>query len=143
MDATQDQTDVQSFAVLEPRADGFCNYVRRDQSLSPETLLLDRTTLLGLTAPEMTVLMGGMRVLGTNYQRSQHGVFTDRPDTLTRDFFVNLLDSSVTWGPPSRDGIYEGRDPSGKVKWTATAVDLVFGSHSQLRAIAEVYASAD
>ncbi len=142
-DASQEQTDVPSFAVLEPRADGFHNYVKGDQKLSPETLLLDRATLLSLTAPEMTVLVGGMRALGANFKATKHGVFTDRPGTLTNDFFVNLLDMGVEWQPPSSDGIYEGLDASGKVKWTATAVDLVFGSHSQLRAIAEVYAAAD
>jgi catalase-peroxidase len=142
-DASEEQTDVHSFAVLEPRADGFRNYVKGDQKLSPETLLLDRANLLSLTAPEMTVLVGGMRALGTNFKATKHGVFTDRPGTLTNDFFVNLLNSGVEWQPPSSDGIYEGRDANGKVKWTATAVDLVFGSHSQLRAIAEVYASAD
>jgi catalase-peroxidase len=142
-DAAQEQTDVRSFAALEPRADGFCNYVKGDQMLSPETLLLDRATLLSLTAPEMAVLVGGMRVLGTNFNGTRHGAFTDRPGTLTQDFFVNLLDMGVEWQPPSSDGVYEGQHTSGKVKWTATAVDLVFGSHSQLRAIAEVYASAD
>jgi catalase-peroxidase len=142
-DASQQQTDMQSFAVLEPRADGFCNYIRGDQKLSPETLLLDRATLLSLTAPEMTVLVGGMRALGANFKATKHGVFTDRPGTLTNDFFVELLDMGVEWQQVSPDGSYEGRDANGKVKWTATAVDLVFGSHSQLRAIAEVYASAD
>ena len=142
-DATQAQTDVSSFAVLEPRADGFVNYVRAGQQLSPERLLLDRASLLSLTAPQMTVLVGGLRALGANFQASKHGVFTDRPGRLTNDFFVNLLDSGVEWQPPSPSGVYEGKDASGKVKWTATAVDLVFGSHSQLRALAEVYASAD
>jgi catalase-peroxidase len=142
-DATQAQTDVASFAVLEPRADGFRNYLKADQRLSPETLLLDRAAMLSLTAPEMTVLVGGMRALGASYQASKHGVLTDRPGTLTNDFFVNLLAPGVAWQPSSADGIYEGRDASGAVKWTATAVDLVFGSHAQLRAIAEVYASAD
>jgi catalase-peroxidase len=143
-DASQEQTDVESFAVLEPKADGFRNYVRAGQKLSPETLLLDRANLLSLTAPEMTVLIGGMRALGGNFARSRHGVFTERPETLTNDFFVNLLDIRTEWQPSkSADGVYEGRDREGKVKWTATAVDLVFGSHSQLRAIAEVYASAD
>jgi catalase-peroxidase len=142
-DASQEQTDMQSFAVLEPRADGFCNYIKGDQKLSPETLLLDRATLLSLTAPEMTVLVGGMRALGANFKATKHGVFTDRPGTLTNDFFVELLDMGVEWQQVSPDGSYEGRDANGKVKWTATAVDLVFGSHSQLRAIAEVYASAD
>jgi catalase-peroxidase len=130
--------------VLEPRADGFRNYVHAKQKLSPETLLLDRANLLSLTAPEMTVLIGGMRALGGNFARSPHGVFTERPETLTNDFFVNLLDMGTEWQPSKSDGgVYEGRDRAGKVKWTATAVDLVFGSHSQLRAIAEVYASAD
>jgi len=144
-DASQDQTDVQSFAVLEPKADGFRNYLRPDQPLSPETLLLERANLLTLTAPEMTVLIGGMRALGTNVGGSQHGVFTKRPGTLTNDFFVSLLDSDTGWEPAAADkGVYEGRARgSNQVKWTATAVDLVFGSHSQLRAIAEVYASSD
>ncbi len=142
-DASQEQTDVNSFAVLEPRADGFRNYLKADQPLSPETLLLDRATMLSLTAPEMTVLVGGMRALGTGFKATRHGVFTARPGTLTNDFFVNLLDAGLEWQPPSSQGVYEGRDASGKAKWTATAVDLVFGSHSQLRAIAEVYASAD
>ncbi len=142
-DASQEQTDVESFAVLEPKADGFRNYLRAGQKLSPETLLLDRANLLSLTAPEMTALIGGMRALGGNLARSPHGVFTDRAETLTNDFFVNLLDIGTEWQPSKSDGVYEGRDREGKVKWTATAVDLVFGSHSQLRAIAEVYASAD
>jgi catalase-peroxidase len=142
-DASQEQTDAHAFAVLEPRADGFRNYVKGDQRLSPETLLLDRANLLSLTAPEMTVLVGGMRVLGTSFKGTKHGVLSDRPGTLTNDFFVNLLDNGVEWQPPSSDGVYEGRDASGKVRWTATAVDLVFGSHAQLRAIAEVYASFD
>jgi catalase-peroxidase len=106
-------------------------------------LLLDRASLLSLTAPEMTLLVGGMRALGTNFEATKHGVFTDRPGALTNDFFVNLLDVGVEWKPPSSEGIYEGRDARGKVEWTATGVDLVFGSHSQLRVIAEVYASAD
>jgi catalase-peroxidase len=142
-DALKEQTDVQSFAVLEPRADGFRNYVKGVQKLSPETLLLDCATLLSLTAPEMTVLVGGMRALDANYKATRHGVLTDRPGTLTNDFFVNLLDMGIEWQPPSADGVCEGRDASGKVRWTATAVDLVFGSHSQLRAIVEVYASSD
>jgi catalase-peroxidase len=142
-DASQEQTDVQAFAVLEPRADGFRNYVHGEQPLSPETLLLDRATMLSLTAPEMTVLVGGMRALGANFKGAKHGVLTDRPGVLTNDFFVNLLDMDVQWQPPSKDGIYEAKDPGGKVRWTATAVDLVFGSHAQLRAIAEVYAAAD
>jgi catalase-peroxidase len=144
-DASQDQTDAQSFAVLEPKADGFRNYLRPDQRLSPETLLLERANLLTLTAPEMTVLIGGMRALGANVGQSKHGVFTKRPGTLTNDFFVNLLDNGTDWEPAaSGDGVYEGRDRgTTQVKWTATAVDLVFGSHSQLRAIAEVYGSSD
>jgi catalase-peroxidase len=144
-DASQEQTDVASFAVLEPGADGFRNYLRAGGELSPETLLLDRANLLRLTAPQMTVLMGGMRALNTNVGRSQHGVFTDRPETLTNDFFVNLLDMSTEWTASASDeNLYEGRDrATGGLKWTATAVDLVFGSHSQLRAIAEVYACDD
>jgi catalase-peroxidase len=144
-DASQDQTDTQSFAALEPKADGFRNYVRANQPLSPETLLLERANLLTLTAPQMTVLIGGLRVLGTNVGQSPHGVFTKRPGTLTNDFFVNLLDMATEWQPAAEgDGVYEGRDRGGsQVKWTATAVDLVFGSHSQLRAIAEVYAASD
>jgi catalase-peroxidase len=144
-DASQEQTDVQSFAVLEPKADGFRNYVHGDQQLAPETLLLERANLLTLTAPEMTVLIGGMRALGAGVGGSAHGVFTKRPGTLTTDFFVNLLDDSTEWAPAgSARGLYEGRARgSNQVKWTATAVDLVFGSHAQLRAIAEVYASAD
>jgi catalase-peroxidase len=144
-DASQDQTDPQSFAVLEPKADGFRNYLGPDQRLSPETLLLDRANLLTLTAPEMTVLTGGMRALDANVGRSPHGVFTKRPGTLTNDFFVNLLEIGTEWQPAaSGNGVYEARDRGGsQVKWTATAVDLVFGSHSQLRALAEVYASSD
>ncbi len=142
-DASQALTDTHAFAVLEPRADGFRNYVHGDQKLSPETLLLDRASMLSLSAPEMTVLVGGMRVLGTNFKATRHGVFTTRPGTLSNDFFVNLLDMGTEWQAPSTDGIHEGRDATGKVRWTATAVDLVFGSHSQLRALAEVYASAD
>ena len=143
-DASQDQTDVESFAVLEPRGDGFRNYLHRDHVLSPETLLLDRANMLTLTAPEMTVLVGGMRALGANHAKSRHGVFTGRPGTLTNDFFVNLLDNDTEWQPSAKGpNVYEGRARGSKdVKWTATAVDLVFGSHSQLRAIAEVYASA-
>jgi len=143
-DATQEQTDVDSFAVLEPRADGFRNYVREGESLPAETLLLDRANLLTLTAPEMTVLVGGLRVLNANHARSVHGVFTDRPGTLSNDFFRNLLDMSTQWSPASQAGVYQGRDRSnGTTRWTATAVDLVFGSNSQLRALAEVYASDD
>ncbi|MEU4732743.1 catalase/peroxidase HPI [Streptomyces sp. NPDC023588] len=144
-DASQEQTDVESFAVLEPRADGFRNYLRSGEKLSPETLMLDRANLLTLTAPEMTVLTGGMRALNTNVGRSPHGVFTDRPETLTNDFFVNLLDTGTEWkASASTENVFEGRDrATGQVKWTATAVDLVFGSDSQLRAVSEVYGSAD
>ncbi|GAA3895819.1 catalase/peroxidase HPI [Streptomyces gulbargensis] len=144
-DATQEQTDTETFAVLEPRADGFRNYVKDGEKLSPETLLLDRANLLTLTAPEMTALIGGMRVLGTGFRGTSHGVFTDRPGTLTNDFFVNLLDMDTEWKTSAKDeNVFEGRDrSSGEPRWTATPVDLVFGSHSQLRALAEVYASAD
>jgi catalase-peroxidase len=148
MDASQEQTDVESFEPLEPTADGFRNYTRGKQRLSPEELLLDKAQLLKLTAPEMTVLVGGLRVLGANAGKSTHGVFTKRPETLTNDFFVNLLDMSTQWQPSARSNgsgvVYEGRDPkTNEVKWTATRVDLIFGSHSQLRALAEVYACAD
>ena len=144
-DASQEQTDVQTFAVLEPTADGFRNYLRTGEKLSPETLLLDRANLLALSAPEMTVLIGGMRALNANFGRTAHGVFTDRPETLTNDFFVNLLDMSTEWKTSvSAENTYEGRDrATGEVTRTATAVDLVFGSNSQLRAIAEVYACDD
>ena len=144
-DASQDQTDVESVAMLEPYADGFRNYLKTKYSVSAEELLLDRAQLLTLTAPEMTVLVGGMRVLGANTGQSHHGVFTDRPETLTNDFFVNLLDMATEWeADPENDGVYNGRDrASGDVKWTGTRVDLVFGSNSQLRALAEVYASED
>jgi catalase-peroxidase len=144
-DASQEQTDVESVAVLEPTADGFRNYVRTGEKLSPETLLLDRANLLTLTAPEMTVLIGGMRALNANFGQSQHGVFTDRPETLSNDFFVNLLDMSTEWKTSvSAENVFEGRDSStGAVKWTGSAVDLVFGSNSQLRAISEVYACDD
>jgi catalase-peroxidase len=144
-DASQEQTDVEAFAVLEPTFDGFRNYLRAGEVLSPQTLLLERATLLTLTAPQMTVLIGGMRALNANSGQSAHGVFTDRPETLTNDFFVNLLDISTAWKPSaSAENVFEGRDrATGAAKWTATAVDLVFGSHSQLRAIAEVYAADD
>ncbi|HYA95373.1 MAG TPA: catalase/peroxidase HPI [Terriglobales bacterium] len=144
-DASQAQTDVHSFAVLEPRADGFRNYLRKGEALSAEELLVDRAQLLTLTVPEMTVLLGGLRVLHTNFGQSKYGVFTKRPETLTNDFFVNLLDMSTQWQPSNGSGgVYEGRDrATGKLKWTATRIDLVFGSNSQLRAIAEVYACAD
>jgi catalase-peroxidase len=145
MDASQEQTDVDSFAPLEPTADGFRNYLRGKQRLSAEELLVDRAQLLTLTAPEMTVLVGGLRVLGANAGRSMHGVLTKRPESLTNDFFVNLLDMSTQWQPSaSSDGVYEGRDrKTNAVKWTGTRVDLIFGSHSQLRALAEVYACND
>ena len=145
MDATQEQTDVDSFAPLEPIADGFRNYLRDNQRLSPEELLVDRAQLLTLTAPEMTVLVGGLRVLGANAGDSKHGVFTDRPERLTNDFFINLLDMGTPWASSAgSEGVYEGRDRNtNEVKWTGTRVDLIFGSHSQLRALAEVYACAD
>ena len=148
MDASQEQTDVESFEPLEPTADGFRNYTRGKLRLSPEELLLDKAQLLKLTAPEMTVLVGGLRVLGANAGKSTHGVFTKRPETLTNDFFVNLLDMSTQWQPSARSNgsgvVYEGRDrKTNEVQWTATRVDLIFGSHSQLRALAEVYACAD
>jgi catalase-peroxidase len=143
-DASQEQTDVDSFAVLEPEGDGFRNYVRAADPLSPETRLLDRANLLRLTAPEMTVLVGGLRALNANFGHSKHGVFTGRPETLTNDFFVNLLDMSTAWRPSAEANVYEGRDrTTGELKWTATAADLVFGAHSQLRALAEVYACDD
>jgi catalase-peroxidase len=149
-DASQEQTDAESFAVLEPTADGFRNYVGAGQALAPETLLLERANLLTLTAPEMTVLIGGMRVLNVNYKQSRHGVFTDRPETLTTDFFVNLLDMNTEWQASGSSGngssvdVYEGRDrATGELKWTGTAVDLVFGSNSQLRAISEFYGCDD
>ncbi|MFE6838327.1 catalase/peroxidase HPI [Streptomyces sp. NPDC057705] len=144
-DASQEQTDVEAFAVLEPKADGFRNYHPEGEKLSPETLLLDRAGLLTLTAPEMTVLVGGMRALNTGFGGSSHGVLTQRPETLTNDFFVNLLDMGTEWKASSTaENVFEGRDvATGEAKWTATAVDLVFGSHSQLRALSEVYASKD
>jgi len=144
-DATQEQTDVESFAVLEPQADGFRNYLKTDYSVSPEDLLVDRAQLLTLTAPEMTVLVGGLRVLGINAGQSPHGVFTSRPGALTTDFFVNLLDMGVVWTPaPGAAGVFEGRDrATGALKWTGTRVDLIFGSNSQLRALAEVHACDD
>src|SRR5271157_3093666 len=145
MDASQDQTDAHSFAPLEPAADGFRNYLRGKQRLSAEELLVDRAQLLTLTAPEMTVLVGGLRVLGANAGQSKHGVFTHRPGALTNDFFVNQLDMGTEWRPAAgAEGVYEGVDrKTGAVKWTGTRVDLIFGSHSQLRALAEVYGSAD
>jgi catalase-peroxidase len=143
-DASQEQTDVDSFAVLEPKADGFRNYLRAGEKLPPETLLVDRAYMLNLSAPEMTVLLGGMRALDANFKQTRHGVFTDRPGVLTNDFFRNLLDMRTEWKVSDTENVYEGRDRStGELRWTATAADLVFGSNSQLRAIAEVYASAD
>src|SRR6266403_143356 len=143
-DASQEWTDVESFAVLEPAADGFINYLRKGQQITAEELLMDRAQLLNLTAPEMTVMVGGMRALNANFGQSKHGVFTNRPGTLTKDFFVNLLDMGTKWEASSAEGVFEGRDrATGKVKWTGTRVDLVFGSNSQLRALAEVYACDD
>jgi len=144
-DASQDQTDVDSFEPLEPLADGFRNYLSGRQLMKPEEALVDRAQLLRLTGPEMTVLVGGLRVLGANVGGTKHGVFTDKPETLSNDFFINLLDMKTEWQPANgADGIYESRDRKTKApKWTGTRIDLIFGSHSQLRAIAEVYASAD
>jgi catalase-peroxidase len=145
VDASQEKTDAHSFAPLEPVADGFRNYLRGKQLMLPEEALVDRAQLLTLTAPEMTALVGGLRVLGANAGHSTHGVFTERPETLTNDFFVNLLDMKTQWQPSAgAEGVYEGRDrKTNEIKWTGTRVDLIFGSHSQLRAFAEVYASAD
>src|SRR5208282_2500408 len=145
MDASQEQTDVQSFAPLEPLADSFRNYHRSQHLMTPEEALVDKTQLLTLTAPEMTVLLGGLRVLGANAGQSKHGVFTKQPGKLTNDFFVNLLDMRTQWQPAAgSEDVYEGRDRKTKeLKWTGTTVDLIFGSHSQLRALAEVYACAD
>jgi catalase-peroxidase len=143
-DASQEQTDVASFAYLEPVADGFRNYLKAKYAVSAEELLIDKAQLLTLTAPEMTVLVGGLRVLGANHGKSQHGAFTNRPETLTNDFFVNLLDMGTEWKATSDENLFEGHDrKSGKLKWTGTRVDLVFGSNSQLRALTEVYGSAD
>jgi catalase-peroxidase len=144
-DASQGETDVESFEHLEPAADGFRNYVRGKQRLTPEELLVDKAQLLTLTAPEMTVLVGGLRVLGANHGGSKHGVLTKTPGALTNDFFVNLLDMGTEWRPAAgAEGVYEGRDrKTGEVKWTGTRADLIFGSSSQLRALAEVYGSAD
>src|SRR5262249_50726148 len=145
MDASREQTDAVSFAPLEPTADGFRNYLPRPHRLSAAELLVGRAQLLTLTAPELTVLVGGLRGLGANAGKSPHGVLTKRPETLTNDFFVNLLDMRTEWRPSAgTDGVYEGRDrKTSEVKWTGTRVDLIFGSHSQLRALAEVYACAD
>ena len=148
MDASQEQTEVESFEPLEPKADGFRNYVNGKQRLSPEEMLVDKAQLLRLTAPEMTVLVGGLRVLGANHGNTKYGVFTKRPETLTNDFFVNLLDMGTQWQPSGAGNgagaVYAGTDrKTGEAKWTASRVDLIFGSHSQLRALAEVYACSD
>jgi catalase-peroxidase len=144
-DATQEQTDVEAFAVLEPTADGFRNYLKTQYTVPAEELLIDRAQLLTLTAPEMTVLLGGLRVLNFNVGGTRHGVFTKRPEILSNDFFVNLLDMNTTWKPAAEgDDLFEGRDrANGELKWTATRVDLIFGSNSQLRALAEVYGCQD
>ena len=145
MDATQEQTDINSVGVLEPIADGFRNYIKDNYIFTTEELLIDKAQLLTLTAPEMTVLLGGMRVLNTNYDNSRHGVLTNKPETLTNDYFVNLLDMNIQW--TSKNGSneeFEGRErKSGNMRWTATRADLIFGSNSELRALAEVYASND
>jgi len=144
-DASQDHTDIHSFGLLEPKVDGFRNYLKTKYTISAEEMLIDRAQLMKLTAPEMTVLVGGMRVLSTNFDKSKHGVFTKKPETLTNDFFVNLLNMNTTWKEVSKEeDLFEGRDrKTNKVKWTGTRVDLIFGSNSQLRAIAEVYACED
>jgi catalase-peroxidase len=144
-DASQEQTDVEAFHVLEPKADGFRNYQKNKYAVSAEELLIDRAQLLTLTAPEMTVLIGGMRVLNTNFGQTRHGVFTKRPEALSNDFFANLLDMGTVWKPTSKDeDVFEGRDrATGELKWTGTRVDLIFGSNSQLRALAEVYGCED
>jgi catalase-peroxidase len=145
MDASQEQTDVTTFAVLEPKADAFRNYYGEGNLMSPAEMLVDRANMLTLTVPEMTVLVGGMRVLDANAEQSKQGVLTSKPGVLSNDFFVNLLDMSTKWQKPTKsEGIYEGVDrKTGEIKWTATPVDLIFGSHSELRAISEIYASAD
>jgi catalase-peroxidase len=146
MDATAEQTDVESFAALEPRNDGFRNYYTDRSFMAPEEALVDKAELLNLTAPEMTVLVGGLRVLGANSGGSKHGIFTDKVGVLTNDFFVNLLDMTYTWQPlgDAADGVYECSErATGGKKWTSTRVDLIFGSHSELRALAEVYAQSD
>ncbi len=143
-DATQDQTDTESFVVLEPMADGFRNYAREGLKAHAAELLIDKAQLLNLTAPEMTVLIGGLRVLNTNYGQTKFGMFTSKPGVLTNDFFVNILDMKTDWKPASNEGEYQGFDrATGKPKWAATVVDLVFGSNSELRAIVEVYAQDD
>jgi catalase-peroxidase len=145
MDASQEQTDVESFAVLEPIADGFRNYLKSKYTLPSEKLLIDRAQLLTLTAPELTVLVGGLRVLNANIGQAKHGVFTKRQESLTNDFFLNLLDMGTEWKPVSgAQDVFEGHDrKTGELKWTGTRVDLIFGSNSQLRAVAEVYGSSD
>ena len=144
MDAAQEQTDAKSIAVLEPKADGFRNYFSKDNAHSPAEMLVERANFLTLSVPEMTALVGGMRALDANAGHTQHGVFTNRPGVLSNDFFVNLLDMSTKWTKSSSEGIYEGRDRANdQVKWTATPVDLIFGSNSELRAVAELYASDD
>jgi catalase-peroxidase len=144
VDATEADTDVESFAVLEPIADGFRNYIKPGHVVSPEEMLIDKAQLLTLTAPELTVLVGGLRVLNTNFDGSHHGVFTSTPEVLTNDFFTNLIDFSTTWSAAATKGIFEGKDrTTGKVKFTGTRVDLIFGSNSELRALAEVYATDD
>ena len=144
-DATQDQTDIHSFSLLEPRADGFINYSKGKYSLSVEEMLIDKANLMNLTASEMTVLIGGMRVLDTNFDGSKHGVFTKKPGVLSNDFFVNLIDMNTTWSEVDKDEeLFEGKDrKTKKVKWTGTRADLILGSNSQLRALAEVYATDD
>jgi len=143
-DASEAQTDVESLSVLEPVADGFRNYLKGKYSVKSETLLVNRAQLLTLNAPEMTVLVGGLRALNANFGQTQHGVFTKRPETLTNDYFVNLLDMKTNWQPLSTDGLYEGRDAkTNEVKWTGTRIDLLFGSHSELRALAEYYGCND
>jgi catalase-peroxidase len=143
-DASAEQTDAESFAYLEPCADGFRNYLKAEYAVSAEELLIDKAQLLTLTAPEMTALVGGLRVLGANHNASRHGMFTQRPETLSSDFFVNLLDPGTEWKATSDDNVFEGTDrATGKVRWTGTRVDLVFGSNSELRALAEVYGSTD
>ena len=143
-DATQEQTDVEAFAVLEPKADGFRNYLKKKYSVTAEEMLIDRAQLLTLTAPEMTVLIGGLRVLGANFGQSQHGVITKRPEALTNDYFVNLLDMGTVWKPTADENVFEGRDrKTDELKWTGSRIDLVFGANSQLRALAEVYGCED
>ncbi len=143
-DASQEQTDASSFAPLEPAADGFRNYIRKGHEGAAAELLVDKANLLTLTAPEMTVLIGGLRALNANFGQTEHGVFTKQPGTLTNDFFVNLLDMNTKWQKSKTEGVLEGNDRStGKLKWTGTVVDLVFGSNSQLRALAEFYACGD